>query len=134
MNKEIALKWFKQSLHDLEMAEKNIKIQGYDIAAFLAHQAVEKLLKSIFAIEGKTIPKTHYIDELANKLGLDNDLIDDVIDLTVDYTFARYPDIADHIPYEEYDESIATEKVEKAKKIFEVLKKKYKKLEVTENE
>ncbi len=46
MSKEIALKWDKQALHDLQMAEKNISIKGYDIAAFLAHQSVEKLMKS----------------------------------------------------------------------------------------
>jgi len=47
MNREIAKKWFKQAQHDLEMAEKNMGIEGYDIASFLAHQAVEKLLKAI---------------------------------------------------------------------------------------
>lgn len=47
----IAKKWLKQALHDIEMADKNIAIGGYDIAAFLAHQSVEKLLKSIFLIE-----------------------------------------------------------------------------------
>ena len=54
MNIEIARKWFKQAKHDLLMAERNITIQGYDIASFLAQQSVEKLLKSIFALEGKT--------------------------------------------------------------------------------
>jgi len=28
MSKEIALKWYKQALHDLQMAEKNISIKG----------------------------------------------------------------------------------------------------------
>jgi HEPN domain-containing protein len=106
----------------LKIAEKNIDIEGYDTAAFLAHQAVEKLFKSIFAIQGKLIPKTHYIDELAQQLGLSDDVINDVADLTADYTFARYPDVAEHLPYEEYDE-------EKAKRIFEVLKKRYKEIE-----
>ena len=64
MNKEIALKWLKQAKHDLEIAEKNISIGGYDIAAFLSHQSIEKLLKSIFALEGKKIPKIHYIEDL----------------------------------------------------------------------
>jgi len=41
LNKEIGKKWLKQSLHELEMAEKNIEIGGFDIAAFLAHQSVE---------------------------------------------------------------------------------------------
>ncbi|OEU50493.1 MAG: hypothetical protein BA871_11275 [Desulfuromonadales bacterium C00003096] len=129
MNKEIAFKWFKQALHDLEMAERNIEIEGYDVAAFLAHQAVEKLLKSIFALEGKAIPRIHYIDELAYQLSLSEELINDVVDLTADYTFARYPDVAEHIPYEEYDEDVARVKVEKARRIFEALKERYKALE-----
>jgi HEPN domain-containing protein len=125
MNKKIALKWYKQALHDLQMAEKNISIKGYDIAAFLAHQSVEKLMKSTFAYEGKKIPKTHYIDELAKEINLGEDIIDEVLDLTVDYTFSRYPDVSQQIPYEQYNEEIAKDKVERAKKIFQEIKKKY---------
>ncbi len=29
MNSEIAFKWFKQALHDLEMAKRNVDIEGY---------------------------------------------------------------------------------------------------------
>ena len=57
------------------------------------------------------------------------ELINDVVDLTADYTFARHLDVAEHIPYEEYDEDIARSKVEKARRIFEVLKDRYKALE-----
>lgn len=44
MNRAAAAKWLKQALHDLDMAGKNVGIGGYDTAAFLAHQSVEKLL------------------------------------------------------------------------------------------
>jgi len=111
MTKKIAYKWLKQALHDLEMAEKNIDIGGYDVAAFLAHQSIEKLLKAIFAIRGRKIPRTHYIDELAKELKLKNNLIDSISALTVDYTFARYPDVSGMIPYEEHNEEIAGEKI-----------------------
>lgn len=124
MSKEIALKWYKQALHDLQMAEKNISIKGYDVAAFLAHQSVEKLMKSTFAYQGKRIPKTHYIDELARELEFEEDIIDEILELTVDYTFARYPDVSQNIPYKEYDVEIAKDKVERAKKIFHEVKKK----------
>jgi HEPN domain-containing protein len=117
MSKKIAVKWFKQTLHDLQMAERNIEIEGYDVSAFLAHQAVEKLIKSIFAIKGKKMPKIHYVDELAKKLGLDKDVIDLVSELTVDYTF-RYPDVAERMPYEEYNEETAIQKVRYSKEIF----------------
>lgn len=117
MTKKIALKWYKQAKHDLEMAEKVISIGGYDISAFLSHQSIEKLLKAIFALKGKRIPKTHFIDELAKELNLDNEVINFVYDLTVDYTFSRYPDVGDHVPYEEYSEEIANEKLMIAKNV-----------------
>ncbi len=125
MTNKIAIKWLKQALHDLEMAEKNISIEGYDIAAFLAHQSIEKLLKAIIAIQGKKIPRTHYIDELAKQLKLDPDLIDSISDLTVDYTFSRYPDVSDKIAYEEYNIVTSKEKVKKAKDVFNSLKRFY---------
>jgi HEPN domain-containing protein len=108
----------------LKMAERNISIEGYDVAAFLSHQSVEKLMKSTFALQGKKIPKTHYIDELARELNLGESIVDDILDLTVDYTFARYPDVGMHIPYEEYNEEIAKDKVERARRIFDAVKKK----------
>lgn len=118
MNNETALKWYKQALHDLDMAEKNIAIEGYDVAAFLSQQSVEKLLKAIFVFEGIKIPRSHHIDELAQKLKIPDSLLDDVLELTADYMLARYPDVADHVPYEEYDESISREKVHRAQNIF----------------
>ena len=57
-----------QALHDLEMAHCNISIGGYDIAAFLSHQAVEKLVKGLITHKGRKIPKSHYIDELGHSL------------------------------------------------------------------
>lgn len=122
MTKKTAFKWLKQALHDLEMAEKNISIGGYDVSAFLAHQSIEKLLKAIFAINGKKIPKTHYIDELARGLNLDQQIIDSIFELSVDYTFSRYPDVSERVPYEEYNERIAKEKVKIAKNTFDLLK------------
>ena len=128
MNKEIALKWLKQAKHDLEIAEKNISIGGYDIAAFLSHQSIEKLLKSIIALEGRKIPKIHYIEDLGKSLKLSDQILDKVIDLTGDYTLARYPDVAEQVPYELYTKDIAKSKVEKAKHIFAQLENRYKEL------
>ncbi|RCV65794.1 hypothetical protein C5S53_01940 [Methanophagales archaeon] len=39
------------------------------------------------------------------------------------------PDVAEHIPYEEYDEDVARDKVEKARRVFEALKGRYKAVE-----
>lgn len=128
MTDETARKWLSQALHDLSMAARNIDIQGYDVAAFLAHQAVEKLLKALFALERKKIPRLHYIDELAQMLNLPDDVMAPILSLTADYTLTRYPDVSDTVPYEQYDEKIAREKVEAARKVFEYLQDRYKAL------
>ena len=128
MTTETAKKWIKQVLHDLSMAEKNIAIEGYDVAAFLAHQSVEKLLKAQFALRGKKIPRLHYIDELAQLLGLSDEVMAPILSLTADYTFARYPDISDEVPYEQYDEKISREKVEAARMVFQFLRDSYRPL------
>ena len=119
---EVAKKWFKQAAHDLDMAAKNIEIEGYDVAAFLAHQAVEKLLKALIALEKKRIPKTHHIDELAQDLNLSDEIMSHILGLTADYTLARYPDVSEEVPYEQYDRGIAVERVESARRVFELLK------------
>ena len=124
MNEETALKWYKQAKHDLEMAGKNIVIGGYDVAAFLAQQSVEKMLKAAILFEGKPLPRTHYVDELARTLQLPESIIDNVLDLAPDYTLARYPDVADRVPYAEYNKDLAAEKVEKARSVFDFLAKK----------
>ncbi|HVP17631.1 MAG TPA: HEPN domain-containing protein [Spirochaetia bacterium] len=40
MSKTIATKWYSQALHDMNIAEKNIAVGGYDTSAFLCQQAV----------------------------------------------------------------------------------------------
>jgi HEPN domain-containing protein len=81
----IARKWIMQALHDLTMAHRNISIEGYNIAAFLSHQAVEKLFKGLIAQKGREVPKSHYIDELGTSLHLSDEIFEFVLDLTSDY-------------------------------------------------
>ena len=50
-------------------------------------------------------------------------------DLEMAYNFARYPDVSERLPYEEYIEEIAQEKVNLAKRIFDFLKDRYISLE-----
>ncbi len=118
MKQEIAVKWYRQARRDLEMAEKNLQIGGYDVAASLCQQSVEKLLKSILIFEKGTAPKTHYLDELADILGIEGELRTDILDFSADYMFARYPDVSDQIPFEEYTQDVATEKVDRCKRVF----------------
>ena len=80
---------------------------------------------NFWIFQGKKIPKIHYIDELGQKLGVSDDTLEDIIDLTSDYLFARYPDMSDNVPFEQYNEIIAKSKIERAKRIFKALEDKY---------
>ena len=123
--KEAAQKWIKQSLHDKDMAIKNCSIGGFDVAAFLAHQSVEKLFKGLLLLDDKKIPRTHHIDQLARELNLPENLMPDVYQLAPDYQISRYPDIADTIPFEQYDDQILQIKLSSLERIFDFLKGRY---------
>lgn len=108
----------RQARRDLENARKNITIGAYDVAAFLSHQAVEKYLKGAW-IELKRVrpPATHYLKELGEGLDVPTPLISHLLFLNPDYTVARYPDAANGVPYELYDEPTAHAKVAAAAEI-----------------
>ena len=75
-------------------------------------------MKAILILETGNMPKTHYLDELSNLLGIGGEIRADILDLTSDYTFARYPDVSAQVLFEEYDREVAVEKVERCKRIF----------------
>lgn len=112
----------KQGNRDLENAEKNIGIEAYEVAAFLAQQAVEKHLKAAWAhLKKERPPTTHYLRELGAGLRMPARLLRHLMFLTPDYTVARYPDAANGIPYELYDAELAREKVGAAREVIEWL-------------
>ena len=125
MNRAAATKWLKQALHDLDMAGRNVGIGGCDTAAFLANQSVEKLLKALLAAQGRAVPRMHFIDELAGQLDLPPEVHVHIDGLTADYMLSRYPDVSDLVPYEQYDEALANEKVRAARSVFAQLKERY---------
>lgn len=107
-----------QARRDLENARKNIGIGAYEVTAFLSHQAVEKYLKAAWMHrKGARPPATHYLKELGDGLGVPNALASKLLYLNPDYTVARYPDAANGVPYELYDETIARAKVEAAEEL-----------------
>jgi HEPN domain-containing protein len=118
---EIGERWIKQALHDLQIADKNMSIGCYDSAAFYSHQSVEKLLKGLISHSGYSIPRTHDLERLGDMLDCPEDVLYDLIDLMGDYQTSRYPDMSEIIPCEYYTESIACDRVRKAKKVFAVL-------------
>jgi HEPN domain-containing protein len=109
----------KQADRDLENARKNISIAAYEVAAFLAQQAVEKYLKGAWVVVRKApAPHTHSLPELGNGLDAPVDITRRLAGLTPDYTVSRYPDAANAIPYEIYDEDVARAKVTSAEQVI----------------
>ncbi len=115
----------KQADRDLDNARKNLTIRAYEVAAFLAQQAVEKYLKGAWVLTKKEpAPHTHALTELGDGLGVPTDLRRHLADLTPDYTVSRYPDAANAVPYELYDESTARTKIQNAEAVIAWLRRK----------
>jgi HEPN domain-containing protein len=110
---------FKQADRDLENARKNIGIDAFEVAAFMAQQAVEKRLKAAWmVVRSEAAPPTPSLVELGDPLGVEPQLRRHLVYLNADYTTARYPDAANGIPYEIYDRATAEAKVEAAEALF----------------
>jgi HEPN domain-containing protein len=118
-------KWILQAIHDKKMAEAVMSVEAYDIAAFLVHQSVEKLLKGILIYQGKTLPKHHHLDQLAILLGILEEIREPLSDIIPDYQISRYPDVTGEIPYTQYNRAISEEKLLNANKIFDFISARY---------
>jgi HEPN domain-containing protein len=109
----------KQADRDLDNARKNIAIEAYEVAAFLTEQAVEKYLKATWIVTTRQpAPHPHALTELGDGLGVPADLRRHLADLTQDYTVSRYPDAANAVPYELYDEATVRTKIERAEAVI----------------
>ncbi|MBS7658920.1 MAG: HEPN domain-containing protein [Candidatus Bathyarchaeia archaeon] len=126
MRKEASL-WMKQAENDLRKAENDLKTYDWDSAAFWSQQAAEKALKALLLNFGKSY-RGHNLLELRDILktdaGLDVGLIEkELKELTIHYTISRYPNAANALPIELYDQEKAYELVEKARKVVEWVKR-----------
>jgi HEPN domain-containing protein len=107
----------RQPDRDLENAQRIISIQAYEVAA-LVQQAVEKYLKAAWVvIKKEPSPHTHSLTELGDGLDAPPQLRRHLADLTPDYTVSRYPDAANAVPYELYDEDTAQVKLRNAQEV-----------------
>lgn len=114
----------KQAERDLQNARKNIGIEAYELAAFTAHQAVEKYLKAVWMhTRGEAPPRTHSLTELGDALGVPKSHRKHLGYLNPDYVTARYPDAANGIPYEVYDREMAEAKVQAAEEALTWLRR-----------
>ena len=114
----------KQGERDLLNARKNVEIEAYEVAAFLAEQAVEKFLKAVWIVQKAELPPhTHYLLELGKGLKMPDPLQRHLAFLNPDYTITRYPNAANGIPYELYDRETALSKIKAAEEVIAWLQK-----------
>ena len=121
MRREAAL-WLRQAESDLRKAENDLKTSDWDSAAFWSQQAAEKALKALLLEYGKTC-RIHDLPGIAEiieeELGVStSDIAGDLRELTIHYTIARYPNAANALPSELYDERKARELIEKARRVL----------------
>lgn len=119
MRKEVE-HWWLQALKDLDSAQKNLNIEEHHLAAFLCQQSVEKALKALYMHRFKESPgATHSLIFLGKKTGIPEEHHNGLRRLSPDFVITRYPNAAQAVPYELYDEKIAAERIGIARKVIE---------------
>ncbi len=88
-----ALRWLDKAERDLNAARKSLGIREYEWACFQTQQAVEKALKALHLKATGRFPPTHDLVFLARKVGLPDELRRHCKELTLLYTYTRYPDM-----------------------------------------
>ena len=120
MREEVVL-WIRQAEADLRKARNDLITRDWDSAAFWSQQAAEKALKALLIHFGK-VARSHNLLELARilmeEVGVDtSSILDDLRELTIHYTISRYPNAANALPIELYDEKMARDLVSRAERV-----------------
>ncbi len=74
--------------------------------------------------KGEKPGPTHSLVYLGNALGVEKRYFQTLKNLSVDFVAARYPDITESVPYENYDEEIVGEYLQPVKELMEWIRKK----------
>jgi len=123
MRKEVE-NWWKQAEIDMSSAENAFRSGDYYLVAFLCQQSVEKGLKALYIKKRKESPGTvHSLIFLGKSTGIPENYYSILRRLSPDFVITRYPDAAHGLPYELYDEEIAKERMNLAKKVVGWIRK-----------
>lgn len=113
--KEQIKRWVERAERDLELSHNCAQSQMYDACAFFAHQAAEKYLKAAYmALKQQEAPRVHSLPFLASELGAPEQVLDATRRLTGEYMAIRYPDAATYRSHEDYDQQVATDRLQQA--------------------
>jgi len=121
--REQAYWWLRAAKRDLARAETSLSLGDRAASVFWAQQAGEKALKALHIALKGAAPRTHNLRRLLSELGLDLGLseeeLEDVYELTQYYYVARYPDVVGGLPDEAISRRTAGRMVEAARRVVE---------------
>jgi HEPN domain-containing protein len=111
--------WLSQSERDLITAKNCTRSGDFYASAFFCHQSIEKCLKALYISRFDDLPpKTHHIDKLAILLEAPDDIVNITYALSEDYMMTRYPDVTDKLPFQSYNEQMASQKISQSEKLL----------------
>ena len=112
-------RWLLLAKEDLKSAEINHSQKVYYVASFMAQQSSEKALKGLLIEKEKKLLKIHDLVLLAKKVHLPPELIAKCDELTRAYVATRYPDNANGIERESFDEKTSEQCITIAEEILQ---------------
>ena len=112
-----ALLWLEQARRDLEAAGRLAEAGVWFASVSWCHQAAEKALKALLLASGKAVRGRNLLELLrlvVEELGVEppGEAVRCARRLNPHYVVSRYPDAANGLPYEVYDEEDAREALE----------------------
>jgi len=123
MRREIEL-WWLQAKKDFSVAEILFDKEQYYMVAFLCQQSIEKGLKALHLKKNKRPADfTHSLVTLGNACKVPNSLMVILRNSTLDFVISRYPDASDELPYEMYDKTIASQRIDGAREVLKWIEK-----------
>ena len=114
--------WLNQAEYDLSAAKDSFKTGHFEWACFQSQQAAEKALKALYVHSIKRNIVTHDIVKIAEALDAPAEVKKLCRLINSDYTVTRYPDAANGIPAEQFDEDKANEHMNAAESILKWVK------------
>ena len=118
--------WWMQVERDMKSAKNALKSKDYYLVAFLCQQAVEKSLETLILHTKKEFYLSHSLIYLGKSVDIPDTFHSFLRDLTPQYIITRYPNATGEIPFELYDEEIASRYLEKSEEVLQWIEKQLK--------
>lgn len=119
-----AAAWLRQATNDVAFARAALNDSFFSQVCFLAQQAAEKAIKSMYLLRGKAFPFSHSLTELCQGLRINGRLLQAAAVLDQYYVTGRYPSGAGSLaPFEMFRDFQAIEAIELAVRFLNAAKK-----------